>query len=189
MKLFRSCQKKNYSEEINLYTLTIVRYNRDIMRCLLDILTLSKIVFWLNVASFYQVFVGARLHVTGGVLRGGRSVEGEAAIAGNLCFYFITNFFYCTRFLPYCFIHFLLCVYIIYSFLFLFWQYWTLLLGFGWTEMVLCPPHAQTKVMIMTLLWSSCVVVAIQQQLLVFKFISMVVLEEVSNCIMRDENL
>ncbi|KAH7517153.1 hypothetical protein FEM48_Zijuj09G0032100 [Ziziphus jujuba var. spinosa] len=27
------------------------------------------------------VFVGARLHVTGGVLRGGRSVEGEAAVA------------------------------------------------------------------------------------------------------------
>ncbi|WVY98398.1 hypothetical protein V8G54_030549 [Vigna mungo] len=27
------------------------------------------------------VFVGARLHVTGGVLRGGRSVEGEASIA------------------------------------------------------------------------------------------------------------
>lgn len=31
----------------------------------------------------YQVFVGARLHVTGGVLRGGRSVEGEASIAGK----------------------------------------------------------------------------------------------------------
>lgn len=29
-----------------------------------------------------KVFVGARLHVTGGVLRGGRAVEGEAAIAG-----------------------------------------------------------------------------------------------------------
>ena len=29
-----------------------------------------------------QVFVGARLHVTGGVLRGGRAVEGEAAVAG-----------------------------------------------------------------------------------------------------------
>ncbi|KAK1559380.1 hypothetical protein Q3G72_013807 [Acer saccharum] len=35
-------------------------------------------------SSRYQhaaVFVGARLHVTGGVLRGGRSVEGEAAVA------------------------------------------------------------------------------------------------------------
>lgn len=32
----------------------------------------------------YQVFVGARLHVTGGALRGGRGVEGEAAIAGKL---------------------------------------------------------------------------------------------------------
>lgn len=35
-------------------------------------------------SSRYQhaaVFVGARLHVTGGVLRGGRAVEGEAAIA------------------------------------------------------------------------------------------------------------
>lgn len=30
------------------------------------------------------MFVGARLHVTGGVLRGGRGVEGEAAIAGKL---------------------------------------------------------------------------------------------------------
>lgn len=39
--------------------------------------------------AFYQVFVGARLHVTGGVLRGGRSVEGEASIAGNQSFYFI----------------------------------------------------------------------------------------------------
>ncbi|KAL8028973.1 hypothetical protein ABFX02_14G197700 [Erythranthe guttata] len=29
------------------------------------------------------VFVGARLHVTGGALRGGRAVEGDAAIAGN----------------------------------------------------------------------------------------------------------
>ena len=28
------------------------------------------------------VFVGARLHVMGGVLRGGRSVEGESAVAG-----------------------------------------------------------------------------------------------------------
>lgn len=43
--------------------------------------------------AFYQVFVGARLHVTGGVLRGGRSVEGEASIAGNLPFYLITNYF------------------------------------------------------------------------------------------------
>ncbi|KAG5149906.1 hypothetical protein JHK82_016787 [Glycine max] len=36
-----------------------------------------------NQASFVavHVFVGARLHVTGGVLRGGRSVEGEASIA------------------------------------------------------------------------------------------------------------
>ena len=32
---------------------------------------------------YFQVFVGARLHVTGGVLKGGRSVEGEAAVAGN----------------------------------------------------------------------------------------------------------
>ena len=32
----------------------------------------------------FQVFVGARLHVTGGALRGGRGVEGEAAIAGKL---------------------------------------------------------------------------------------------------------
>lgn len=31
-----------------------------------------------------QVFVGARLHVTGGVLRGGRGVEGEGAIAGKV---------------------------------------------------------------------------------------------------------
>lgn len=29
------------------------------------------------------MFVGARLHVTGGVLRGGRAVEGEAVIAGS----------------------------------------------------------------------------------------------------------
>lgn len=36
----------------------------------------------LNIAS-YQVFVGARLHVTGGALRGGRGVDGEAAIAGK----------------------------------------------------------------------------------------------------------
>ena len=42
---------------------------------------------------FFQVFVGARLHVTGGVLRGGRSVEGEASIAGNLFFYVITKFY------------------------------------------------------------------------------------------------
>ncbi|KAG5033223.1 hypothetical protein JHK85_017205 [Glycine max] len=36
-----------------------------------------------NQASFVavHVFVGARLHVTGGVLRGGRSLEGEASIA------------------------------------------------------------------------------------------------------------
>jgi len=27
--------------------------------------------------------VGARLHVTGGVLKGGRAVEGEAAVAGQ----------------------------------------------------------------------------------------------------------
>jgi hypothetical protein len=64
--------------------------------------------------------------------------------------------------------------------IFLFWQYWTLLLGFGWIEMALCPHHAQTKVVIMTLLWSLCVDVAMQQQPLVFKSISMVVLEEVS---------
>ncbi|KAF9669387.1 hypothetical protein SADUNF_Sadunf14G0102500 [Salix dunnii] len=31
--------------------------------------------------AFYQVFVGARLHVTGGALRGGRLVEGDAAVA------------------------------------------------------------------------------------------------------------
>jgi len=34
--------------------------------------------------SCYQVFVNARLHVTGGALRGGRAIEGEAAIAGNV---------------------------------------------------------------------------------------------------------
>ena len=34
--------------------------------------------------AFYQVFVGARLHVTGGALRGGRLVDGEAAVAGKL---------------------------------------------------------------------------------------------------------
>ena len=33
--------------------------------------------------AFYQVFVGARLHVTGGSLKGGRLVEGEAAVAGK----------------------------------------------------------------------------------------------------------
>lgn len=31
----------------------------------------------------FQVFVGARLHVTGGTLRGGRAIEGEASIAGS----------------------------------------------------------------------------------------------------------
>jgi hypothetical protein len=36
--------------------------------------------------AFYQVFVGARLHVTGGSLKGGRLVEGEAAVAGK-CFF------------------------------------------------------------------------------------------------------
>lgn len=36
-------------------------------------------------ASLSQVFVGARLHVTGGVVKGGRAVEGNAAIAGNIC--------------------------------------------------------------------------------------------------------
>jgi hypothetical protein len=46
--------------------------------------------------------------------------------------------------------------------------------------MALCPHHAQTKVVIMTLLWSLCVDVVMQQQPLVFKSISMVVLEEVS---------
>ena len=30
-----------------------------------------------------QVFVGARLHVTGGALKGGRAVNWEAAVAGN----------------------------------------------------------------------------------------------------------
>lgn len=103
--------------------------------------------------SFYQVFVGARLHVTGGVLKGGRAVEGEASIAGNLLFYFITKFFIvcisCHAVYP-------ILVFIFYIqtnkhpyFLFLFSQYWTLLRGFGWIEMALCP-HAQTKVTIMT---------------------------------------
>lgn len=36
----------------------------------------------------YQVFVGARLHVTGGALRGGRAIEGEATVAGNFGFLF-----------------------------------------------------------------------------------------------------
>lgn len=39
------------------------------------------------------MFVGARLHVTGGVLRGGRSIEGEGAIAGMylvFCFFCFT---------------------------------------------------------------------------------------------------
>jgi|APAra0007618328_1042625.scaffolds.fasta_scaffold00620_3 hypothetical protein len=31
----------------------------------------------------YQVFVGARLHVSGGVLRGGRVIDAEASVAGN----------------------------------------------------------------------------------------------------------
>ncbi|CAJ1969145.1 unnamed protein product [Sphenostylis stenocarpa] len=45
-------------------------------------LTALKIVVLIEWGiSFYQVFVGARLHVTGGVLKGGRSVEGEASIA------------------------------------------------------------------------------------------------------------
>lgn len=40
---------------------------------------------------FAQVFVGARLHVTGGALRGGRAVEGEGAVAGkSLIVNFIT---------------------------------------------------------------------------------------------------
>lgn len=34
------------------------------------------------------MFVGVRLHVTGGVLRGGRSIEGEGAIAGMYLFFF-----------------------------------------------------------------------------------------------------
>jgi len=55
---------------------------------------------------FFQVFVGARLHATGGVLRGGRSVEGEASIAGSLFFYVITKFFI-VYFLSCCFVHFL----------------------------------------------------------------------------------
>lgn len=38
--------------------------------------------------SCYQVFVGARLHVTGGALRGGRAIEGEAAVAGIFGFSF-----------------------------------------------------------------------------------------------------
>lgn len=48
--------------------------------------------------ALYQVFVGARLHVTGGVLRGGRAVEGEASIAGYQLFYCI---FLVTFFLPF----------------------------------------------------------------------------------------
>lgn len=36
----------------------------------------------------HQVFVGTRLHVTGGALRGGRVVDGEAAVAG----YFLVIF-------------------------------------------------------------------------------------------------
>ena len=51
--------------------------NRKISTCCGNCLAL-----FLNNAG-YQVFVGARLHVTGGVLRGGRAVEGEATIAGN----------------------------------------------------------------------------------------------------------
>lgn len=30
----------------------------------------------------HQVFVGARLHVSGGVLRGGRMIDAEATVAG-----------------------------------------------------------------------------------------------------------
>lgn len=111
-------------------------------------------------------------------------MEGEPSIAGNLCLQYIANFFYCLRFLPCRLIYFLYaCVHDYYFFI----QYWILLPGFGWIEMALCPHHAQTKVMIMTLLWSLCVVVVMQQQLLVFESISMVVLEEVSTCIICDE--
>ena len=44
---------------------------------------------WFENAALFQVFVGARLHVTGGVLRGGRSVEGDAVIAGDLLMLFL----------------------------------------------------------------------------------------------------
>ena len=56
------------------------------MQCLLLTkfgFSVLKILFIIEFGdAFYQVFVGARLHVTGGVLRGGRSVEGESAVAG-----------------------------------------------------------------------------------------------------------
>lgn len=32
----------------------------------------------------HQVFVGARLHVSGGVLRGGRVIDAEACVAGTV---------------------------------------------------------------------------------------------------------
>lgn len=84
----------------------ILSYNLHIVICFLAIIPL-KIVFDWICHSFYQVFVGARLHVTGGVLRGGRAVEGEASIAGNLCLQYITNFFYHLLFLPCHLIYFL----------------------------------------------------------------------------------
>ena len=46
--------------------------------------------------AFYQVFVGARLHVTGGSLKGGRLVEGEAAVAGKFFFPQLFSSFFST---------------------------------------------------------------------------------------------
>ncbi|GER32980.1 serine/threonine-protein phosphatase [Striga asiatica] len=43
--------------------------------------TFAKVSACRGVLVFYQVFVGARLHVTGGALRGGRAVEADAAVA------------------------------------------------------------------------------------------------------------
>lgn len=46
--------------------------------------------------AFYQVFVGARLHVTGGSLKGGRLVEREAAVAGKFFFSQLLSSFFST---------------------------------------------------------------------------------------------
>lgn len=72
-----------------------------------------------------QVFVGARLHVTGGVLRGGRAIEGEGAIAGEFIILFLLD----------------ISIYLIYLSLGLTKPHLlkssTLLLEFGWIEMAL----------------------------------------------------
>ncbi|KAG8051292.1 hypothetical protein GUJ93_ZPchr0009g1977 [Zizania palustris] len=70
------------------------------------------------------VFVGARLHVTGGVLRGGRAIEGEGAIASDFILFRFPQLSYIyVYFLDATMSHFL--------------KFWTRLLEFGWIDMAL----------------------------------------------------